>query len=155
MNVRSTDALRPLALCSCDCKLLSTAFLSRPPLVHHETHTSLTGMHPFSMSVRIWENGPYRVTTRLCVWLFKTDCSVAPGQAHSELVVQTSRFLFYCKNGSMWITGILPTHLVHLQTSRKKQKRRLVASSHVRDLTAWEPTFGLVDILAHMRCCEA
>ena len=45
------------------------------------------------MSLRTWENGPYRVTMQPYVGLFKTDYSGAPGQTHSELDVQTPRFL--------------------------------------------------------------
>ena len=37
--IRSPDALRPLTLCNCDCKLFSFYHLSRPPLEHHEMHT--------------------------------------------------------------------------------------------------------------------
>ena len=43
--IRSPDALRRLTLCNCDCKLLSSAILPRPSLVHHEVHSSLTKMH--------------------------------------------------------------------------------------------------------------
>ena len=43
--IRSPDALRPLTLCDCDCKLLTCAILSRPSLVHYAMHSSLTEMH--------------------------------------------------------------------------------------------------------------
>ena len=45
--IRSPDALRPLTLCNCDCKLLTTAICRGPPMVHHEMHTSLAEMHLF------------------------------------------------------------------------------------------------------------
>ena len=37
--IRSPDALRPLTLCKCDCKLLTSAILSRPSLVHYAMHS--------------------------------------------------------------------------------------------------------------------
>ena len=41
---RSPDALRPMTLRNCDCKTLTSA-LCRPPLEHHEMHTSFAEMH--------------------------------------------------------------------------------------------------------------
>ena len=42
--VRSPEALRPLTLCNCDCKILTTA-KCRGSLVHHEMHTPFSEMH--------------------------------------------------------------------------------------------------------------
>ena len=43
--VRSPEALRPLTLCNCDCKILTTAILSKPSLVDHEMYTSFSEMY--------------------------------------------------------------------------------------------------------------
>ena len=45
--IRSPDALRPLTLCSCNCKLLYFCHLSRPPFVHREMHTPFAEMYLF------------------------------------------------------------------------------------------------------------
>ena len=43
--VRSLEALRPLTLCNCDCKILTTADFWRVSLVHHEMYTSFSEMY--------------------------------------------------------------------------------------------------------------
>ena len=43
--VRSPEALRPLTLCNCDCKLLTSAICRGLNLVHHEMHTSFAEMY--------------------------------------------------------------------------------------------------------------
>ena len=43
--IRSPDALRPLTLCTCECKRVTSAFLSRPSLVHYAMHSLHTEMH--------------------------------------------------------------------------------------------------------------
>ena len=52
------------------------------------------------MSSRIWRTGPFRVITRRFVWSFKSHPIGATGQTHSELDVQTYRFLFYSEAAS-------------------------------------------------------
>ena len=52
--------------------------------------------HCYSHVLENLGKDPFRVIMRLYVWLFKkTDYLGTPGQMHSELDVQTSRFLFF------------------------------------------------------------
>ena len=43
--IRSPDAFRPLTLCNCDCKLLTSAFCRGLSLVHYAMHSLFTEMH--------------------------------------------------------------------------------------------------------------
>ena len=54
--IRSPDALCPSTLCNCVFQTSHFCYLSRPPLVHHEMHTSVAEMHLFrQMTDNIFE----------------------------------------------------------------------------------------------------
>ena len=129
--IRSPDALRPLTLCNCDCKLLTSACLSRPPLVHYAMHSPFSEMHLHQAEDNIFESETTALAHVACApqdsGVLLTDFAAAyPSVNHSwifSVLEHTGLPDFFCR----FLRSIYRDSITHVEFAGAERGQFLMA----------------------------